>query len=127
MLEGAQHHERTDQHYAMDGVGARHQRRVQGVGHLGDDREPDEPGQQQDRQVGQELVVHHYFSPELSGAWRVTQEAATTTSPKSGANFPSVTRSSSSAVMFLEYSSLACSGIVAGRFSGETIVTSCLT
>ena len=32
---------------------------------------------------------------------------------------------SSSAVMFFEYSSLACSGMVAGRFSGEAIVTSC--
>ena len=27
--------------------------------------------------------------------------------------------------MFLAYSSLACSGMVAGRFSGEAIVTSC--
>ena len=29
--------------------------------------------------------------------------------------------------MFFEYSSLACSGIVAGRLSGEAIVTPCLT
>ena len=29
--------------------------------------------------------------------------------------------------MFLLYNSLACSGIVAGRFSGDAIVTSCLT
>src|SRR6201997_5004900 len=127
MLEGAQHHERTDQHYAMDGVGARHQRRVQGVGHLRDDGEPDEPGQQQDRQVGQQLVVHHFSPASFSPASRVTHEAATTSSSKSGARFPSVTSSSNSAVTFLEWSSVACSGIVAGRFSGETIVTSCLT
>src|SRR3954451_2418248 len=38
----------------MDRVGARHQRRVQRVGHLGDDDEADEPGQHEDRQVGRE-------------------------------------------------------------------------
>ena len=57
----------------------------------------------------------------------MTQEAATTSSSKSGASAPSVINSSSSAVTFLAYSSLACSGIVAGRFSGEAIVTPCLT
>ncbi|KAF0957876.1 hypothetical protein MLGJGCBP_04791 [Rhodococcus sp. T7] len=29
--------------------------------------------------------------------------------------------------MFFEYSSEACSGMLAGRFSGEQIVTPCLT
>ena len=50
-----------------------------------------------------------------------------TSSSKSGASTPSVINSSSSEVMFLEYNSLACSGMVAGRFSGEAIVTPCLT
>ena len=40
---------------------------------------------------------------------------------------PSVINSSSSARDVLRYSSLACSGIVAGRFNGDAIVTPCLT
>src|SRR5271166_4724476 len=59
-----------------------------------------------------------------SSLGRVTHAPATTSSSKSGASRPSLISSSSSAVMFLAYSSLACSGIVAGRFSGAAIVTS---
>ncbi len=46
----------------------------------------------------------------------MTHDSAITSSSKSGASLPSVINRSSSAVMFLLYSSLACSGIVAGRF-----------
>src|SRR5690606_19326033 len=121
VLHLAQRHQRAEHDDAVDGVGARHQRGVQGVGHLGDDGETDEPGQHQDRDVGQQFGIHQ------ASTSRVTQESASTWSPKSGASLPSTSISSSSAAMFLAYSSLACSGMVAGRFNGEAMVTSCLT
>ena len=44
----------AEQHDPVDRVGARHQRRVQRVGHLRDDDEADEAGQHEDREVGRE-------------------------------------------------------------------------
>src|SRR5690606_12925318 len=112
VLDLAQRHQRAEHHDAVDGVGARHQRGVQGIGHFGDDRESDEAGQHQDRDIGKQFGVHQFSTS------RVTQESASTWSSKSGAILPSTSISSSRAAMFFEYSSLACSGMVAGRFSG---------
>ena len=50
----AEHEQAAEQDDAVDRVGARHQRRVQRVRDLGDDREADEAGQHEDREVGDE-------------------------------------------------------------------------
>src|SRR6185437_434309 len=128
-------HQGADQHDPVDRVGPRHQRGVQGVGHLGDHGEADEAGQHQDREVGQEHQASFSSSsdsdpdsdpgpdPDSGPDTRVTQDFAMISSEKSGATFPSTTISSRSASTFRAYSSLACSGMVAGRFSGAAMVT----
>ena len=77
--------DRADQDHAVDGVGARHQRRVQRRRHLGDDLEADEHGQHEDRQ--QADAVHQPSSgnvmPSRSAPSRVTQQPATISSSQS--------------------------------------------
>src|SRR3981189_1682890 len=119
----AEQHQTGEQHDAVDGVGAGHERGVKGVGHLGDHGEADKGGQHQDRQVGDEW---HRASVNWS-LDEVTQHAARISSERSGTISPSVSMCSSSAATLLEYSSLACSGIVAGRFNGDAMVTPCRT
>src|SRR3984893_1487773 len=119
----AEQHKTCKQHDAVDGVGAGHERGVKGVGHLGDHGEADKGGQHQDRQVADEC---HRASVNWSLV-EVTQHAARISSERSGTISPSVSMCSSSAATLREYSSLACSGIVAGRFNGDAMVTPCRT
>src|SRR5690606_25878033 len=133
----AQHEHRTEHHDAVDGVGRRHQRGVQRVRHLGDHQESGESGQHHDRQVLDQHQVLHHASPDCSvagsgaagsNARPATHALATISSPTSMASAPlSSTSNSSSSTTLREYSSLAWSGISAGRFDGATMVTSCLT
>src|SRR6266576_1182118 len=86
----AQHDDAAEHDDAVDGVGARHQWRVQRVGHLGDGQKAGEAGQDEDRQVGQQ---HQACTVSPS---RTTHAPATTASSKSMARLPSSSISSSS-------------------------------
>ena len=69
--EPPQDDDAAEQHDAVDGVGARHQRGVQGVGHLGDDGESDERGQDEDREVREQASgLHHADSSSSRDAGR---------------------------------------------------------
>src|SRR6476469_2533182 len=89
-----QHDDAAEDHDAVDRVRARHQRRVQRVGHLGDHREADEAGQHEDRQV----LEQHY---DETSPLRTTQAPLTTSSSKSGASAPSSSMNSSSSACTL--------------------------
>ena len=72
----AEHEDAAEHDDAVDRVRARHQRRVQRVGHLGDRQEAGEAGQDEDRQVGQQ---HQACTASPS---RTTHAPATTSSSK---------------------------------------------
>ena len=85
---------------AVDRVGLRHQRRVQRRRDLRDDLEADERGEDEDRQLGDE--VHQAPQPPRRRTWRarcwispswVRQAPATTSSSKSGSARPPRRRS----------------------------------
>src|SRR5690606_30768629 len=133
----AEHQHRAEHDDPVDRVGRRHQRRVQRVRHLGDHQESGEPGQHHDGQVLDQHEVFHHASPDCSAVCSgsagssdrpATQALSTISSLESMASTPlSSTSSSSSSTTLRAYSSLAWSGISAGRFNGDTMVTSCLT
>src|SRR5205085_11331416 len=123
----------AEDHDPVDGVGARHQRGVQRVGHLGDDDEADEAGEHEDGEVGDEHRRAPYaaapaacLAPSCTiSPPRVTHAPAITSSSKSSASAPSSSAiSSSSAWMLRAYICEACSAIWLGRLSGASIVTS---
>src|SRR4029078_8053628 len=84
----ADEHEAAEQHDAVDGVRAGHERRVQRVGHLGDDQEADEAGEHDDRELGDD-VYDTLTSPPLD-----TREPLTPSSSKSSLSSPSSVTSS---------------------------------
>ena len=86
---------------AVDGVAARHERRVQDARHLGDDLEADEGGQHEDHQDVQTATRHDAGRLEQIPGWRVANRrrpavmhvASTMSSSKSGRTSPSRIRS----------------------------------
>src|SRR6185295_16648873 len=150
----SQNEDRADEHDSVNGVRARHERRVEDHGHLGDDFVADEDRENEDRQVAQQHVDHGSLlavpapaAPAVPaapgaapapagcsirsrvGAWRifpscVTQVSRMMSSLKSRFSFPSFTISRAKLVMFREYIWLAWIGIVAASRIGPMIVTS---
>src|SRR5262249_18388628 len=123
----------AEEHDAVDRVRAAHERRVQRVGHLRDDDEADEAREHEDREVGRERAREdHAAASTLARApWctispaRTMHAPATISSSKSSDSVPSSpTRRSSSARTFRAKSCEACSGMLAGRLSGDAIWTS---
>ena len=89
----------SENHDPMDRVGARHQRRVQRVRDLRDDLEPDERGQHEDRDLGDEghlsvlLRIRTWPSVAASAA---ALAASWTISPSRVMQAPAITSSSKS-------------------------------
>src|SRR3954454_6010672 len=110
-LDGPDQQQAAEHDDAVDGVRAAHQRRVQRVGHLGDDLEADERREHQDRELRDEGHERSTTFPS-----RTTHAPATTSPSKSNP-------SSSSARMLRAYSEDACSAISDGRFNGATMRT----
>ena len=74
-VRGSRDEDRADQHDAVDRVGRRHQRRVQRRRDLRDHLEADEDGEDEDRQLGEQMNGH--AAPPVSAA----RVGACTTSP----------------------------------------------
>src|SRR5206468_11417618 len=102
------HHQRPDQRDRRDGVGRRHERRVQQWRDAGDDVVAEEPGEHEDVEADFQLRRHAVFpatSTALTASFTtsppcVTQAPFTISSAKSRATAPFLTNSWSSSVTF---------------------------
>src|SRR5438105_286150 len=127
----------THQDNPVDGVGARHQRRVQHGGHPADDLEADDDGQCEN--VCAEQYLRHLFillvqpwrvrvTPQLlATAVLVRQAERIISSSKSMCSDPSLTTYLMTPVTLREYIWLACTGRLLARLSGPRMLTPCRT
>src|SRR5512142_1408902 len=126
--------DRADDDDAVDGVGCRHQRRLQRGRHLGDDLVADQDGQHEHVDVGHQGRGHRL--PPSAGdpsraatagwstvPWWVTTTPAWISSARSILSAPSRTSSASSATMLCEYAVEAAVGTWAGRLPAPMIRT----
>src|SRR5205807_6974150 len=119
----ARNRERADDRDRRDGVGQRHQGRVQEPGYPADDAQPDE--RRQHEYEHHRPVVGHDRSTFPS--W-VTHVARVISSVKSTCSTPSLAMWPRKLATLRAYIWLACCGSVAGRFTGPRIATPpCIT
>ena len=110
----------------VDGVRARHERRVQERRHARDQLEAEEDREHEDGDAGQERLAHALSSRVARPPW-ATHVLRTISSSKSSTSSPSLMRSPRNAWTLREYIWLACTGMVAGTFVRPTMVTPSVT
>src|SRR5262249_44321827 len=119
----------TDEHHAVDGVRAGHQRGVQRGRDLADDLEPHEQRQDEDRHVADEGACHGVASRSFAVASWTTVPLWVMTTPRwisssrSMASCPSDRRGSSNGLILRAYALDALVGICAGRLPAPMTVT----
>src|SRR5690606_15109327 len=125
------HQQSSDEDDAVDGVGARHQGRVQRGRHLGDHFEPDQQAEHEDGDDDDQIRAHDRASLASSSAtarlttappW-VTSTPAWISSAGSMWAAPSGNRYASSAVRLRAYAADAAGAIWEGRFPAPMTVT----